>query len=87
MFVTMEAQARAHPRARPDMPIVLEVDDGNVQARGVYAHWEFEHLDYREPVPGHRYEVMWRAATMAEDATAEDETSEGEPDGEHFSAR
>lgn len=64
MFATMEAEARAHPKAKPDMPIVLEVEVGNDHARGVYVkRWEFEHLGFRV-VPGtdREYEVLSRAA-------------------------
>ena len=75
MFATMEPQARAHPKAKEDMPVVLEVEVGNDHARGVYVERrEFEHLGFREP-PGtdRRYEVLSRAATRA----TEDDQAEG----------
>jgi hypothetical protein len=67
MFATAEAAARAHPKARADMPIVLEVEVGNDHAREVYVErWHFELLGRREPASGRQYEVLARAPTEIE---------------------
>jgi ribosomal protein S18 acetylase RimI-like enzyme len=72
MFATAEAAARSHSKARPDMPVVLEVEVENDHARAVYVdRWEFESLGFREPYNGRRYEVLWRAASESDDQAAE----------------
>ena len=66
MFATAEAAARADSKARPDMPVVLEVEAENAHAREVYVErWGFEPLGFREPASGRRYEVLARAASEA----------------------
>jgi hypothetical protein len=68
MFGTMENEARASPKARPDMPVALEVEVGNAHARDVYGYWGFEYLGPREAVgTGRQYEVLMRSATGDED--------------------
>jgi len=73
MFATAEATARADSKARPDMPVILEVEVENTHAREVYVEgWGFESLGFREPSGGRRYEVLARAATepLVEDASS-----------------
>jgi ribosomal protein S18 acetylase RimI-like enzyme len=70
MFATAEAAARADTKARPDMPVVLEVEVENTHAREVYVEgWGFEHLGFRKPTGDRRYEVLARAATEPADDT------------------
>ncbi len=67
MFATMESVARASPKARSDMPVVLEVEVGNDHAREVYLYWGFEYLGPREaPGTGRRYEVLMRSASAGD---------------------
>jgi hypothetical protein len=67
IFATTENEARASPKARPDMPVALEVEVGNDHAREVYAHWEFEYVGQRDAKGTDRkYEVMLRSATASE---------------------
>jgi ribosomal protein S18 acetylase RimI-like enzyme len=71
MFATAETAARADSKARPDMPVVLEVEVENAHAREVYVEgWGFESLGFREPANGRRYEVLARAATETPDENA-----------------
>jgi hypothetical protein len=60
MFATAEADARKHPKAVPNMPFRIDVDDGNSHARDVYAHWGFETCGWETSKTGRRYELMWR---------------------------
>jgi ribosomal protein S18 acetylase RimI-like enzyme len=67
MFGEMERQARAHPKARPDMPIVLEVEVGNTHAREIYDRWDFVYLGPRTAEGTDRhYEVLARSASEDE---------------------
>ena len=82
MFATAEAAARAHRKARPDMPVVLEVEVENNHAREVYVErWGFGHLGFREVGDtGRRYELLARAATADEDIEQADQAPPSGPD-------
>jgi ribosomal protein S18 acetylase RimI-like enzyme len=62
IFETVEQRARAHELSTPDMPLVLEVDEDNVDAQGFWEHLEFEFFEWAE-VESDRYLRMIRSAS------------------------
>jgi ribosomal protein S18 acetylase RimI-like enzyme len=62
LFETVEYRAHAHGLSTPDMPLVLEVDEDNLDAQGFWEHLGFELFEWAQ-VESDRYLRMIRSAS------------------------
>jgi len=61
MFETALEAAVTSPRARPNMPALIDAEVDNTHALAVYKQrWSFEHRRFRTGGDGRRYEELWR---------------------------
>jgi ribosomal protein S18 acetylase RimI-like enzyme len=63
LFETVEKRAREDEMSAPDMPIFLEVDVDNSQARGFWEYLGFDYIEDVEVLSKGRYRRMLQSAS------------------------